>query len=206
MNCINKSKRVGSQLHTRLNSFVIADAKLCIGCRVCEIACATSHSSDGEFLTIGNIESPLQPRLYLVMDESGSVPVQCRHCEDAPCANSCPLGAIRQINGTIYIRDEICVGCKSCMLVCPFGAIEIMALFDHGRPVIQNLPLEDAEGGSKQAYFASKCDRCITREEPACVASCPQDALQLFLPEEQKRERMHAAAKGLARLGRGDMR
>ncbi len=183
---------------TRLNPFVVADANRCIGCRVCEIACASAHTKGDELLTMGNINSPIQPRLYLVRDGQMAVPVQCRHCEDAPCAQSCPVDAIRQVDGVILIDDNCCIGCKSCMMACPFGAIELMPLYDQGRPVIQHLPLDNDE--CKQAYFASKCDRCAHLEEPACIANCTRNALKIFQPENHKASRMVAAAKGLSQF------
>lgn len=183
-----------------LNPFVVADVKKCIGCRLCEIACATSHSSNASVLTIGNINAPLQPRLYLVHDEKASVPVQCRHCEDAPCANSCPLGAIEEVDNRILIHEEICVACKSCVMSCPFGAIEIMGQYANGRPALQNFPVEGADSQGKQIYFASKCDRCIDLESPACISVCPEHALRLFSPESHKRTRMLDAALSLSKV------
>mgnify|MGYP001819307192 CR=1 FL=1 len=194
----NPEKPVYVRAATRLNPFVVADSNLCIGCIVCEIACASAHTKGDELLTIGNITSPIQPRLYLVRDGEMAVPVQCRHCEDAPCAQSCPVGAIRQVNGVILIDDDACIGCKSCMMACPFGAIELMPLYDQGRPVIQHLPLDDGE--CKQTYFASKCDRCTHLEIPACIANCPQKALKIFQPENHKTSRMVAAAKSLSQF------
>ncbi|MDF2930076.1 MAG: hydrogenase, Fe-only [Anaerospora sp.] len=123
-----------------LNSFVIADAKACIGCRVCEVACAVAHAE--------------------------KTPVQCHHCEDAPCAKCCPAGAIGRQNNKVIINEKTCIGCKSCMIACPFGAIEL---------IVSPRTLENPELPS---VVASKCDLCNNRSKgPACVQACPRQAL-----------------------------
>ena len=70
-----------------LNRFVIVDPTKCISCRSCEVAFATSHSDNNDNFTIGNIDIPIAPRLFLVKDKKGSVRVQCRQCEDFLCIN-----------------------------------------------------------------------------------------------------------------------
>ncbi len=125
-------------LGIQLNSFVLANPKKCIGCKVCEVACAVAHRSE-ELKTVGNMDVPIMPRLYLVRIADVTMPIQCRHCEDAPCANICPVSAITQIDNKIIINEEKCIGCKSCMIACPFGAIELAAAYKEGRPILQNL-------------------------------------------------------------------
>lgn len=196
----------------RLNPFVIADPGKCIGCRVCEIACSTVHAREQTPLTAGTMKNPVQPRLYLVRTAQGAVPVQCRHCEDAPCAAACPVLAIMQRDDVICIDEELCIGCKTCMLACPFGALKLVPVFQDGLPVEQNLPLhtqarprEKGSGDSeeyKQLHVAIKCDRCLGRKEPACVANCPQQALQVISPEQHTATRMHEAALSLAAVVR----
>jgi len=196
----------------RLNRFVIADPGRCIGCRVCEIACSTVHSREETPLTAGNMMNPVQSRLYLVRTPQGAVPVQCRHCEDAPCAAACPVFAITQREGVIYVDEEQCIGCKTCMLACPFGALKLVPVFENGLPVEQNLPLFpptalpekniDESEEYKQLHVAVKCDLCLGMEEPACVANCPQQALQVISFEEHLSTRMHEAAVSLAAVAK----
>jgi electron transport protein HydN len=186
----------------QLNPFVVADPNKCIGCRVCELACSTVHAHEKKPLTVGSMKNPLQPRLYLVRTPYGSVPVQCRHCEDAPCANACPVSAIVQKDGAICINEELCMGCKTCILACPFGAIKLMPVFKDGLPVQQNVVLDEDEYsnesvGYKQLQVAGKCDRCINLEHPACVENCPEHALQLIVPENHRDARMQEAALSL---------
>lgn len=195
-----------------LNRFVIADPGKCIGCRLCEIACSAAHSHGTTPQTAGNMKNPVKSRLYLVRTPQGSVPVQCRHCEDAPCAAACPVFAITQKDGVIYVDEDQCIGCKTCVLACPFGAMRLVPVFENGLPVEQDLLIysETAQAGRsngdsdehKQLYVASKCDLCLGLEEPACVANCPKHALQVISPESHLANRMHEAAVSLASVVR----
>lgn len=112
------------------NPFVIADAGKCIGCKACELACFAVHNREnGVSAAVGTITIPVIPRLYVTKAGRSAAPVQCRHCENAPCAAACPVGAIRQENGAILIDEERCIGCKACALACPFGAIAGQIVF-----------------------------------------------------------------------------
>jgi carbon-monoxide dehydrogenase iron sulfur subunit len=96
-----------------------------------------------------------------------AVPIQCRHCENAPCMAACPSNAIKKEDGIVVVEKEKCIGCKACMMVCPFGAMSI-----------------DAECG------VLKCDLC--GGNPACVNACKTGALQygdvLELVKERRRK------------------
>ena len=187
-------------MDTKLNSFVIANPQECIGCKVCEIACAVAHL-DKDAKTAGNFDIPVMPRLYLVKTAEVVMPIQCRHCEDAPCANVCSALAITQIDNKILIDKNKCVGCKTCMITCPFGAIELMPVYKDEKPVMQLVLKSETEEGlvEKQAYTASKCDLCADRTEgPACVQACPQKALELIVPQEKKKQRSIDAANKIA--------
>ncbi|WP_346355445.1 4Fe-4S dicluster domain-containing protein [Azotosporobacter soli] len=184
-----------------MNRFVVANPRRCIGCKACEIACALAHLSVDVNAANEN-ELPFIPRLSLVRAARVTMPVQCRQCEDAPCANVCKEGAIVQKDGCNIVYDELCIGCKKCMVVCPFGAIDVKPLIVNDRTVAQH-GLQ-ADGAAKEVFVTQKCDLCLGRSEgPACVAICPGDAFVIvddeMLKETTKNKRF-AAAKEIGKL------
>jgi electron transport protein HydN len=164
-----------------MNSFVVADPNKCIGCRTCEIACVVAHSDKNIFTEI-NSEIDFYPRLSVIKTAEVSAPIQCRHCEDAPCANVCPNGSIINKDGVVYIDKKTCMGCKTCLVACPLGAIELVSEYEKGEKVLQQ-GLKIIDSGKlyfKERIVANKCDLCIDREKgPACVEVCPTDAFQI---------------------------
>ncbi len=163
-----------------MNSFVVADPNKCIGCRTCEIACVVAHS-DKNIFTAGSSEVAFYPRLSVVKTAKVSVPIQCRHCEDAPCANVCPNGAIMNKDGVIKVDEKVCVGCKTCLMACPLGAIELVEEYDSGEKVLQNLKCDHGDKlYFKERMVANKCDLCVGKEDgPACAKVCPTQAFKI---------------------------
>lgn len=141
-----------------MNQFVIANSRDCLGCRACEVACVLSHN-EGQFPVT---EALFQPRIHVVRHDKGATAVACHHCEDAPCANACPVAAIHYDNGTVQLNQAECIGCRNCVIACPFGAMAMV---------------ETAE----QTMLAQKCDLCVQHAAgPACVDACPTGALALL--------------------------
>ena len=137
---------------------ILVDTEKCMGCRNCEIYCAVQHSQSRALFAAVS-ERPLSvSRVIVESSDTGSLPVQCRHCEDAQCVNACPSGALKKDASTGVVkhdRDQ-CIGCYMCAMVCPFGAV---------------IP----EKGIKAVL---KCDRCPDSDVPACVRSCITGALR----------------------------
>ncbi len=163
-------------LPKRVNKFVVADPNVCIGCATCMAACYESSHKRGKLAV---------PRLIVTRSKSGTMPNQCRQCDDAPCANVCPVGALRFADDNIELFEEICIGCKMCTLACPFGAIraeaEIMPSVNYAMEPKYNLAIE-SEIGAKS--IAVKCDLCAGDDNgPACVQVCPTGAL-LFIDSQ----------------------
>ena len=175
-----------------MHAFVLADPDRCIGCRACEIACTLAHAQAG--LDPGRaMEQGLAfaPRLTVVREGGLAAPVQCRQCEDAPCARVCPAGCISSAGRMVAIAEAACTGCKACLAVCPVGTMNM---------------LPAAAGPAR--LVAGKCDLCLGRPPaspaspgPACLAVCPAGALTLYEPAALARltaDRRRLAALGLS--------
>lgn len=185
------------------HSFVVANPKRCIGCQACEIACAAAHI-DGGITAAAACQAAFQPRLRLIRAPQVTMPVQCRQCEDAPCAHACPTQAIHTVAGRVEVVAERCIGCKSCLWACPFGAMDLVETAERSAGV----PLPDQS--VKAAQVAQKCDLCVGRSGgPACVAICPGDALLLVEParlrQAQEQKRL-TSAREAARMQTGSGR
>lgn len=99
------------------------DPDNCDGCRLCEMICALK--------TTGSLISPTKARIRILKRETlgVDVPIVCRQCEDPPCRNVCPANAItiEPKTGAMIVLEERCIGCRECMLACPFGAVSFDA-------------------------------------------------------------------------------
>lgn len=168
-----------------MNYFVKGNPDLCIGCRTCMIACVVEH----EGMHIFEVDPDgytFNPKLHMVKTATLSVPVQCKHCENPACMQVCTTGAITRIENAVVINTDKCIGCKSCMDACPFGAINMV-------PVAGKYQKDGSE-----MRVANKCDLCTGLEGgPACVRICPIQALTLVteenLEETVENRRLEAA-------------
>ena len=158
---------------------LIVTAERCLGCHSCEFACAVAHSREKEPNAI--VRSGARPgyRIFVEAYRGKAIPVHCSHCEEAACLLSCPTGAIcrKEEKGPVLLDLTRCVGCRICVLACPFG---VMTLNLDGRGVL-------------------KCDLCVERlatgQEPACVMACPTKAVIFATEEETTRGKRGETAK-----------
>ncbi len=97
-----------------------ANSKTCSGCRICELICSLTHEKE-----INSAKSRISIRSNPF--KGSHVPQICRHCSDVPCMQVCEVSAIqiREKDGTVFIEDQVCSGCRACEKECPFGAITI---------------------------------------------------------------------------------
>jgi len=151
-----------------MNRFLLTAPEKCIGCRTCEVACMMSHQSSAT-------PEAFTSRIRVVKGGTFTTAVGCHQCEDAPCANVCPTGAIHRAAGAWLVEQARCIGCKSCMVACPFGAMQVRVVGDRVQ--------------------ALKCDLCMHREGgPACVEACPTHALRCIEPARLRAERLRNLA------------
>ncbi|WP_459855110.1 4Fe-4S dicluster domain-containing protein [Humidesulfovibrio idahonensis] len=159
-----------SNLHEK--HMIYANPEKCIGCKKCEMACVSAHINL-PYKEAKKRGLPVISRIKVVKVDSFKYPIQCHHCEDAPCANACPFGAIQHVDGVVRVSEALCVGCKMCVMACPFGAIEV------------GVEGELSFNGRKNQGSAKKCDLCQAwrasngKEVCACVEACPKHALEI---------------------------
>ena len=179
--------------------FVSADPAKCTGCKACELACFQSHNIKRNQVgrTVGTVAVPVTPKLYVTVIESASLPIQCKHCENAPCKAVCQQHAISRQNGVVVVDEKKCIGCKDCLMACPFGAVSLLPYFVDQKQMPQ---ADSAEG----KVTASKCDLCFEdKNGPACVRVCPNEALHITDVNEERKRKNIAAAEALAVINAG---
>jgi formate dehydrogenase iron-sulfur subunit len=163
---------------------MLYDATICIGCRACELGCE-------EYNQLGRTEDEifegrpaedsraLATDVYTYITFHEAIPgdpssasfgkVQCMHCIEPACASSCPVSALEKTEeGPVIWHDDLCLGCRYCMMACPF----LVPRFEWHKlnPRIQ------------------KCTMCYDRQLeggiPACVEMCPTGSLLFGTREE----------------------
>ena len=138
--------------HTKRYALVI-DSRKCINCRACAVSCRAEHKIPlGKSRNWLNEEHRGQwPKLTASFE-----PEQCHHCAEPACVRVCPTGAsIQRPDGIVYVDPSDCVGCRYCIIACPY----------------------DARFFREDLGVVEKCDFCMRRvdhgELPACVDTCP---------------------------------
>jgi len=136
---------------------MVIDTRSCIGCQSCTVACKIHNNLPVDM--IYNPVTTVGPTGVYTNLHMAHIPLLCMHCELTPCVNACPTGASqRREDGIVWIEESKCVGCKTCVMVCPYGA----RVSNHEKGTVQ------------------KCDFCFDRVDkgsiPRCVQSCHQKA------------------------------
>ena len=136
---------------------VYVNEKWCLGCHLCEYECAFANSGETDIVRALK-DRVIHPRIRVEDGDGVHFAVNCRHCSDALCVKSCIAGALsRDEHGTVVIDKNKCVGCFTCVTVCPYGAI-----------------MPDADGTAAQ-----KRTLCTenARGEPHCGRHCIDNAI-----------------------------
>lgn len=132
---------------------VLIDLNKCVGCHACTIACQNEN------------DLPLDMKWNRVFRKGPvgeypnlkgyTIPLPCMHCQEAPCIDGCPTGAsYRTKESVVLVNEDKCVGCKFCMVVCPYEA----RVYNEDKGVVE------------------KCVLCVDRlaegQPPRCVETC----------------------------------
>jgi formate dehydrogenase beta subunit len=149
---------------------MLYDATRCIGCNACTNACRDWNNTTPEVDDNGLFDAPRELsadtwtliQLYQGEGETSFVKRQCMHCVDPACASACPASALQKLeNGAVVYDRTRCIGCRYCMVACPFQVPRFE--WDEVIPII------------------SKCNLCSGRLElgrgPSCAEACPAGAL-----------------------------
>jgi len=154
-----------------MEKLLIFDSGKCVGCRICEMACS---------LTQTGVCNPASSRRRVLHFEETAldVPMQCQQCDDPACMNICPVKAIYADaeTGAKVINQNKCIGCKMCMIACPFGAISVDPI---NKKVV-------------------KCDLCVG--DPACARFCPTQAIEFITADVYGLMRQRKSVQHLAKL------
>ncbi len=136
---------------------IYVNEEWCLGCHLCEYYCAFANSGKSNMVAALK-DVKINPRIQVEEGKDVCFAVNCRHCPDPICVKSCIAGALsKNPEGMIEINTDKCVGCFTCVLVCPFGAI---------------MPNDDG-------HAIQKCELCTKNGNgtPNCVAHCPNNAI-----------------------------
>ncbi|MDD5189503.1 MAG: 4Fe-4S dicluster domain-containing protein [Dehalococcoidales bacterium] len=137
---------------------VLVNEPVCMGCHLCEVYCQLNHSTSSDLVkAFKRPEHQNLPRLRIEARNPIFFSLRCQHCAEAPCISACLTGALSrdEKSGAVITDEAKCIGCWTCILACPYGAIK-----------------QDTV-----KHKSVKCDLCQGSKIPACVEHCPNEAL-----------------------------
>jgi len=171
---------------------MVIDLKKCVGCYSCVVGCKQEHFlPSGLFLN--KVLITLIGTYPAVTKEI--LPVLCNHCKEVPCVKACPTGAsIQREDGIVYVDPDKCMGCRYCVVVCPYQHRTFFEKYTAYFKGYDYTPPEELGRRLKplQEGTAVKCTFCKERVDqglatglkpgvdwdatPACVLACPTKA------------------------------
>ena len=161
----------------QMNRKIFFHPERCMLCHSCILACQMDSLSVSDPQKIPFHKKPPQ-RIRITFSRGTPWVWKCQHCLSAPCVEACVSGSLTAMEGGTGViqHPETCVGCGSCLLVCPYGALS----YDEDEKRV------------------TKCNLCLEEDTPSCVKACQSGALvfqELNTFTQGKRKRM-AGGKG----------
>jgi tetrathionate reductase subunit B len=141
------------------------------GCSACVDACDKEFALPGSMPESSDAQKTQYIRKVTLKEKTTghelSLPLMCQHCENPPCVDVCPTGAsFKRADGIVLVDKHICIGCRYCMMACPYKARS----FVHEEIVNQTLEQPRGKG------TVESCNMCVVRVDndktPACVEAC----------------------------------
>src|SRR5579859_1274518 len=164
-----------------MSKALLYDATLCIGCKLCEGACATEHGLPYDANYAAQESTSAYKYTAVVTKGDAHMRRLCMNCQDPTCASVCPVGALQKTTlGPVTYDENKCMGCRYCMVACPF-----------------NVPKYE---WNKVLPRVRKCDMCASRvaegKPTACAEICPTGATKFGERDELLVEARQRIAQG----------
>ncbi len=119
------SKPLDAEVSAKTEWAINVDVTKCVdGCTACVDACVDENGLYG--FDRPETDSQWIRKLQIKdirTEQVTTLPMMCQHCENPPCVDVCPTGAsFRREDGIVMVNQHTCIGCRYCMMACPFKA------------------------------------------------------------------------------------
>lgn len=157
---------------------LIDSSKCADGCNACVTACheengVTSHgrpTTDAQWIRKATLKDTQTGHVQ-------SLPLMCQHCEHPPCVDVCPTGAsFRRADGIVLVDKHICIGCRYCMMACPYKA----------RSFVHEVTTGQKAHAPRGKGTVESCTLCVHKVDrgdgsTACADACKKEGHQAIL-------------------------
>lgn len=176
LHTISQAKPADEPVTSKVRWGLLIDTSLCKnGCDDCVQACNQEHGLRLEPSERPETQVHWIRKVELKHKSTGketSLPLMCQHCEHPPCQDVCPTGAsFKRADGIVLVDKHICIGCRYCMMACPYKARS----FVHEALHYQKPHSPRGKG------TVESCTLCVHRIDdgqlPACVEACEKGAM-----------------------------